>query len=201
MSDSLIYSERFVALQPVGVFSVVSALVTTAVELTRFHSGVLLIRPACFLSLCHLCNTVSWCDRAHTHWIIQSFLKSTAAPGGFQSCVPGTKCYWHSVVCSFSGLFRRLQTKWTTSTASCCSTRTRCWEKQVCTRRPSSICPTTRSRSAINWQWRRREVGDCWVSLLIFGSANIFTKVTPNKQNFIERAHFIHSGGMVLMVW
>lgn len=90
------------------------------------------------------------------------------------------------VVCSFSGLFRRLRTKWTTSTASCCSTRTRCWEKQVCTRRPSSICPTTRSRSAINWQWRRREVCDCRASVNLWKCKHLYQSNTKQAKLYLK---------------
>lgn len=55
-------------------------------------------------------------------------------------------------------LCRLRLTKWTTSTVSCCFTRTRCWEKRVFTRRLWSICQTMKSRFVTNWQWKRQGV-------------------------------------------
>lgn len=121
----------------------------------QISPGYLLIRLVFFIYLClHVATkavTIAWIKDPILPWSLSNFKL-------LLNIVHTVLSDSHTLPLCLS---RRRLTKWTMSTASCCSTKTRCCEKPVCTKKPWSISPPTRNRSVTNWQWRRHEVGHC----------------------------------------
>lgn len=76
-----------------------------------------------------------------------------------------TICIYLYSLCFCVCSLRRLQTRWTMSTASYCCIRTRFWGRLVFTKRHLITLTTMRNRSVTNWQWRRREVSPHWLTV------------------------------------